>query len=88
MPIDKDDLKVAKRRVGIRMGFFLHLAIYIAGNLVFYVVNLATSKFRWHQWPLLGWGVGVFFHGLGVFVFSEGSPVKRWMLARELERVE
>lgn len=84
---DRDLNRIAKHRVSLRMGFFLHLAIYTAANLVFWLVNLATTRYRWHRWALLGWGVGVLFHGLAVFVFSEGAPIKRWMMTREMERL-
>jgi hypothetical protein len=31
----------------------------------------------WFYWPLLGWGIGLFFHGMSVFVFSK-FPGKQW----------
>ena len=32
------------------------------------VINLLTSPaYLWFFWPMLGWGIGVVFHGLKVF---------------------
>jgi 2TM domain len=42
-------------------------------------LNSLSSANWWVQWPLLGWGMGIMFHGLLVF-----SPVR--FLSREWER--
>jgi len=34
-------------------------------------VNIITSSERfWFYWPLLGWGIGLVAHGIGVFGLS------------------
>ena len=60
----------AKKRVEEIKGFYGNLISYIVVNIGLMVVNLLTSpKYLWFFWPMLGWGIGVFFHGMKVFNF-------------------
>ncbi len=78
----------AKRRVEAKLGFYWHLGIYLAVNALLVIINLSTStEYLWFKWPLLGWGIGVFFHGLGVFRFSSGiSAMKERMIKEEMKK--
>ncbi len=77
----------AKKRVEAKIGFYVHLAVYVVVNVLLTFINLSTSRqYLWFQWPLIGWGIGLFFHGLGVFVFSGRSSVKEKMIQREMEK--
>ena len=61
----------AKKRVEAIKGFYGNLIAYIIFNGFFLVLNLLTSPNElWFYWPLLGWGVGVLFHGMKVFNYS------------------
>ena len=61
----------AKKRIEAKIGFYIHLAVYVGVNLLLLIINLVRShQYLWFKWPLLGWGIGVFFHGLSVFAFS------------------
>jgi hypothetical protein len=65
-----------------RIGFSIHLAVFILVNALLVFINLAFSPGRlWVKWPLLGWGIGILFHGLAVFLFSGNSAARRRMLA-------
>lgn len=60
----------ARKRVQDMKGFYANLSSYILVNLFLMVLNLATSpEHLWFYWPMLGWGLGVVFHGLKVFNF-------------------
>jgi hypothetical protein len=77
----------AKKRVEAKIGFYVHLAVYVGVNILLTIINLSTSReYLWFQWPLIGWGIGLFFHGLGVFVFSGRSSVKEKMIQQEMEK--
>ena len=40
-------------------------------SILLIAINLNTSsQHLWFKWPLLGWGIGLSFHALGVIVFS------------------
>lgn len=79
----------AKKRVETKVGFYIHLAIYISVSVLLAIINLSTTPhLLWFKWPLIGWGIGVCFHGLGAFVFSEGSVIKEQMIENEIKKEE
>lgn len=79
----------ARRRVEAKIGFFTHLAVYVVVNTLLIVINLQNSPERyWFYWPLLGWGIGIAFHALGVFVFFSGSVLKERMIEREVRKLD
>jgi hypothetical protein len=58
----------AKKRVEEIKGFYGNLTSYIVVNCVLFVINIVTSpQYLWFFWTLLGWGIGVVFHGIKVF---------------------
>jgi 2TM domain len=86
---NQDAYRRAKRRVEARLGFYWHLGIYLSVNALLVIINLVTStEYLWFKWPLLGWGIGVFFHGLGVFRFSSGrfATMKERMIEEEMKK--
>ena len=79
----------AKKRVEAKVGFYIHLAVYVGVNLLLIVINVATSpQYLWFKWPLLGWGIGLFFHGMSIFVFSgrKFKGIKENMIQKEIKR--
>jgi hypothetical protein len=58
----------ARKRVEEIKGFYGNLIAYVVVNIGLMVINLLTSSgYLWFFWPLLGWGIGVVFHGMKVF---------------------
>ena len=58
----------ARKRVEEIKGFYGNLIAYIVVNIGLMVLNLLTSPgYLWFFWPMLGWGIGVVFHGMKVF---------------------
>ncbi len=77
----------AKKRVEAKFGFYIHLAVYLAVNALLVTINLSTStEYLWFKWSLMGWGIGVLFHALAVFVFSGGSGIKAQMIEKEMKK--
>ncbi|UCF70258.1 MAG: 2TM domain-containing protein [candidate division WOR-3 bacterium] len=78
--VAKDDeaYRRAKKRVEEIKGFYAHLIIFVAVNALLVLINLWTSPgFLWFLIPLVGWGIGLFFHavfGFGLF----GVFTKEW----------
>ncbi len=84
---DQEAYQKAKKRVEAKIGFFIHLAVYVGVNTLLIITNLTTSsEHLWFKWPLIGWGIGLFFHALGVFVSLEGASVKERMIEREMKK--
>jgi hypothetical protein len=78
----------AKKRVEAKRGFFTHLAVYVIVNIVLVLIWAFTDGGKghpWFLWPLGGWGIGVLFHFLGVFVF--GGKSDRVAIEKEAERI-
>lgn len=84
---DRELYERAKKRVETRIGFYIHLFIYLAVNTLLIIINLSTSpEYYWFKWPLLGWGIGLVFHALGVYASSIGSSVKERLIQKEMEK--
>ena len=59
--------RAARRHVERKLGFFIHLAVYIVVNSGLMLLNLLQQpRVLWAFAPLLGWGIGLLFHGLAV----------------------
>jgi hypothetical protein len=59
-------------------GFYIHATIFAFVNIGLFVINALTSGLAggvwWFYWPLIGWGLGLGAHALGVFGFGGGGP--------------
>ena len=64
-------------------GFYTQLAVYLCVNGVLFTIILMTSPgYLWAIWPLMGWGIGLFFHAFGVY----GSGYKERMIEKMVEK--
>lgn len=78
----------AKQRVEEEKAFYTHMIVYILVIGGIWLVNYLTSpSYWWAVWPTLGWAIGLFFHGFGVFgknaIFG-----KKWEEKRMKELME
>jgi hypothetical protein len=68
----------ARARVQAIKGFYVHASVFLVVNIGLFVINALTSGLGggvwWFYWPLLGWGIGLGAHALGVFGFGGGGP--------------
>jgi hypothetical protein len=72
--------EIAKRRAS----FKYHLLSYILFNAFFWIIWTVNGKedyshngLPWPVWPMLGWGIGLVFHFLGAYVFSERNDAEK-----------
>jgi 2TM domain len=71
VPEGQDAYRRARRRVREIRGFYVHVAVFVAVNILLHLINfVATPKVYWAFWPLVGWGIGLLAHGLAAY---------RWM---------
>jgi hypothetical protein len=64
--------RTARRRAGMKMGWFIHAGVYVAVNLLLAALSLASGR-HWAVFPALGWGLGLAIHGVVVFLVAGGS---------------
>jgi len=77
----------AQRQVERKIGFFIHLALYLIVNSGLLLFNLFHTPHRlWALGPVLGWGIGLLFHALAVFLNTPGARWKQRMVAREFNK--
>jgi len=81
--------RIARRRAGAKLGFYIHAAVFIVVNLALFTINgQVTPSYRWYIWPLGGWGIGLVFHGLSVYLLGAGSGLMERMVQAERRRLE
>ncbi len=79
----------AKKRVEEIKGFYGNLSSYVVVISTLAIINLCTSpEYLWFFWPMLGWGIGVIFHGLRVFNYMPflGSDWEEKKIAEIMEQ--
>lgn len=83
--IEGDDLRaLAKSRLVKRREFAAHLAAYVLVNVLVVAIWAFTGAgFFWPVFPILGWGIGVFFHGWDTY----SEPLSEDRIDREVERL-
>lgn len=78
--------RIARRRAGAKLGWYLHAGVYLLFNGIFLLLSLLGVGHRhWSLYPALGWGLGVVLHGIAVFVL--GSGLRERLIERERERL-
>lgn len=83
---DVELMRLARRRVAMKRGFLIHLAVYVAVNALLMLLNVVRSPgVAWSAWPLAGWGIGLAVHGVVTWLFLPGSGHAQRMLDREIE---
>ena len=59
----------ARRRVGMKLGWFIHAGVYAMVNLMLGALAVSNGR-HWAVYPALGWGLGLAIHGIVVFVLA------------------
>lgn len=67
LPTSDDAKQEAIRHVHALKGFYIHLLIFCIVITGLAAINILSQSGWWVQWPLLGWGLGIIGHALGVF---------------------
>jgi hypothetical protein len=85
---NQEQLIEATKHVKAKLGFYIHLAVYVIVNAMLVAINLSTStEHLWFKWPLAGWGIGIFVHALVVFCLSRGRRIRQCMIDREMNKM-
>lgn len=78
--------RLARRRAGAKLGWYIHAGVYIAVNLLLALLS-AMSDRHWVMFPALGWGLGLAIHGVVVFVATGGAGLHEQLVQRERQRL-
>ncbi len=74
--------RLARRRAGAKLGWFIHAAVFICVNALLITLSVASGK-PWAIFPLAGWGLGLAIHGAAVWLGSPGSALHERLLQNE-----
>ena len=77
----------ARRRVGIKMGFYIHALVYVLVNVGLFALDRSLGGVRWSHFPLWGWGLGLAIHGIVTVIGLQGDGMRSRMLTHEIERL-
>jgi uncharacterized membrane protein len=75
----------AVRRVEAKRGFYSHLGVYVAVNLLLVGIWATTGAgYFWPIWPMLGWGVAIVIQAWATFA---RPSVTESAIQREIDRL-
>ncbi|WP_038034039.1 2TM domain-containing protein [Thermopetrobacter sp. TC1] len=78
-----------RRQVRSERAFLIHIAFFIIANALLLGINLITTPQKiWAIWPLLGWGLGLFLHGLRAYSRHSRFLGEEWERRRVEERLK
>lgn len=81
--------RLARRRAGAKLGWYVHAAAFLVVNMVLFGMSRHGFGNRpWSVFPFLGWGLGLAFHGISVFLLGTGSGLRERMVQKERERLQ
>jgi hypothetical protein len=70
---DAELRRKARLRAEAKLGFYIHLVVYVGVNAMLFLIWLYTgglSVFPWFVFPLVFWGIGLVAHYLTVFAHT------------------
>ena len=74
--------RLARRRAGAKLGWFIHAAVFVNVNALLMTISWANGK-PWALLPLLGWGLGLAIHGAVAWLGAPGSALHQRLLQNE-----
>lgn len=86
---DTHTYRAARHHVERKIGFYIHLAVFLTVNAGLLLINFVLVPGRiWAFWPLAGWGIGLLFHRLAVLLHAPGTHWKQRMIDNELRKIK
>jgi hypothetical protein len=73
--------RLARRRAGAKLGWYIHACVYIAVNLGLATLSAMSGR-HWAIFPAFGWGIGLAVHGFVVFAIANRGLFES-LVARE-----
>ena len=85
-PQDRKLERLARKRAGAKMGWYIHATVYIAVNLLLTMLSAMSGR-DWAVFPAVGWGIGLAVHGLVVFLVTGGAGLHERLVQQERNRL-
>jgi hypothetical protein len=87
---EEERYKEARKKVRRLRNFYSHVAMYLAVATFLTFVNWFSNPGHWWvKWVWIGWGIGVFFNGLGLYkrniIFSDAWEERK--IKEEMEKM-
>jgi hypothetical protein len=79
---------LAARRVDIKLGFLVHLGVFLAVNTGLAVLGLLKSGAFHMPFPVWGWGIGLLAHAFGTAISLAGPGLRERLLNAELSALQ
>lgn len=88
-PIPEDEIyQRARKRVKDKKDLLVHFIVYLVVNAILIGIwAMSGGGYPWFVWPLGGWGIGIVFHFLGVFVFDREMSWETKAIEKEAEKI-
>lgn len=84
--------KIARERAQAKVGFYIHLIVYVVINAllvsIWYFTSDSSGGIPWFIFPLVGWGIALVIHGIVAFSGSSLSNVEDRMTEKELSKLK
>lgn len=80
------ELSQVRKRVNEKIGFYIHLTVFICVNLFFNIWNWIEGGEYWAIFPLVFWGFGLGIHYLNVFDVFGMTEWKRKQILKQIEK--
>jgi hypothetical protein len=78
----------ARKRVEEKKGLLIHAIVYVLVNAILVIIWAVTNHgYPWFWWPLGGWGIGLIFNFLGVYVFNRQMKWEQTAVEKEADRI-
>ena len=85
---EEEVYEAAKKRVRQKRDFYNHLTVYIIVNFMLVIIwSFGSRGHPWFVWPMVGWGIGIIFHALDVYVFHKHSAWEKKEMEKEIDKI-
>jgi hypothetical protein len=85
-PQNREIERLARKRAGAKMGWYIHATVYVAVNLLLIMLSTMSGR-HWAVFPVFGWGIGLAVHGLVVFIVTGGAGLHERLVQQERNRL-
>jgi hypothetical protein len=84
---EEEIYEIAKKRVKAKRDFYKHLVVYVVVNIMLVIIWAfpAGGGYPWFWWVIGGWGIGVLFNFLDVFVWQRKED--KGAIEKEAEKI-